>query len=207
MVVTRESLSEKFSLYGDAELLEEYRSGGLTELATGVAEAELVKRGIDPARPAPARSPAPEREPEEEPEPVIEGDLIMVARLFDPTEAEMLRGRLEAEGVPAIVADTHTARVIPLYQVAIGGVRVLVPEAYLEKAREVLKADARGDYALDENIDTGAPSEPTGASQRHPKLWVKAGAITLLSIDGLVIGGIIALCERVRRAFQGTMRS
>jgi hypothetical protein len=44
MVVTRESLSEKFSLYGDAELLEEYRSGGLTELATGVAEAELVKR-------------------------------------------------------------------------------------------------------------------------------------------------------------------
>ena len=47
MVVTRESLSEKFSLYGDAELLEEYRSGGLTELATEVAEAELVKRGID----------------------------------------------------------------------------------------------------------------------------------------------------------------
>ena len=107
------------------------------------------------------------------PEPVIDGDLIMVARLFDPTEAEMLRGRLEAEGVPAIVADAHTARVISALQVAIGGVRILVPEAYLEKAREVLRADARGDYAIDENIDMGAPSEPTGASQRHPKLGSK----------------------------------
>ena len=56
MVVTRESLSEKFSLYGDAELLEEYRSGGLTELATEVAKAELAKRGIDAAKPAPGRT-------------------------------------------------------------------------------------------------------------------------------------------------------
>jgi hypothetical protein len=53
MVVTRESLSKKFSLYSDAELLEEYRSGGLTELATEVAKAELAKRGIDAAKPAP----------------------------------------------------------------------------------------------------------------------------------------------------------
>lgn len=47
MDITRESLSEKFGLYSDAELLEEYRSGGLTELASEVAKAELAKRGID----------------------------------------------------------------------------------------------------------------------------------------------------------------
>jgi Putative prokaryotic signal transducing protein len=81
-----------------------------------------------------------------------------VTRLFDWTEAEMLRGRLEAEGVPAIVADAYTARAIPLY-LAIGGVRVMVPEAYLERAREILKADARGDYALDDRTDVGPPTD------------------------------------------------
>jgi Putative prokaryotic signal transducing protein len=144
MDVTRESLSEKFSLYSDAELLEEYRSGGLTELASEVAKAELAKRGIDEAKPAPtAAPPPPEREPEEVPEPLIDGDLVMVARLFDATEAEMLRGLLEAEGVPAMVADGHTSRAISFLQTAIGGVRILVPESYLEKAREVLSRCAR----------------------------------------------------------------
>ena len=79
MDVTRESLSETFNLYTDAELLELYRSGDLTELATDVARAELAKRGLDTARPAPVPSPA--AQPESEPEPVIEGDLVAVARL------------------------------------------------------------------------------------------------------------------------------
>jgi hypothetical protein len=159
MMVTRESLSEKFSLYGDAELLEEYRSGGLTELATEVAKAELAKRGIAAAKPAPAASPPQESQPKGMTAPLIEGDLVMVARLFDPTEAEMLRGLLEAEGVPAMVADAHTSRAISFLQTAIGGVRILVPESYQEKAREVLRADARGDYTIDEGTDVGPPSD------------------------------------------------
>src|SRR5262249_55517631 len=97
-------------------------------------------------------------EPEDEPEPTIEGDLVEVARLLDPIEAEMLRGRLEAEGVPAMVADKLTATQV-LYRYTIGGVRILVPEAYLERAREVVKADARGDYAIDDRTDVGPPSE------------------------------------------------
>lgn len=207
MDATRESLSKKFSEYNNDELLELYRSGGLTEFATDVAKAELAKRRLDTAKPAPP-PPAPSSlELEDVPEPVIEGDLVMIARLFDATEAEMLRGRLEAEGVPAMVADANTSRVNPLFQLAIGGVRLMVPEKYLEKAHEVLKADARGDYAIDENVDTGAPSEPGAGSRNNRELWVKAGAVTLLGIDGLVIGGVIALCERFRRAFQRTMRS
>jgi hypothetical protein len=95
--------------------------------------------------------------PEPAPEPEIEGDLVEVARLLDPVEAEMLRGRLEAEGVPAMVADTHAAHM--LFRSLIGGVRVLVPEAGLERAREILKADARGDYAIDDGTDVGPPAE------------------------------------------------
>jgi hypothetical protein len=157
MDVTRESLSEKFNLYTDAELLELYRSGDLTELATDVAKAELAKRGLDTARSAPTPPPVqPVSEPE--PEPAIDGDLVEVARLLDPTEGEMLRGRLEAEGVPALVADRQTATQV-LYRYTIGGVRILVPEAYLERAREIVKADARGDYAIDDRTDVGPPSD------------------------------------------------
>ena len=89
----------------------------------------------------------------------MEGDLVTVARMYNPLEAEMLRGRLEAEGVPAMVADTQTAQVNPFYKLAIGGVRVMVPEAYLARAREIVRADARGDYALDDGTDVGPPAD------------------------------------------------
>jgi hypothetical protein len=154
MEVTREQLSEKFKFYADEELRQLYRSGDLTPLAREVAAAELARRGVDITTPAAAPSPV---APEPAPAPEIEGDLVEVARLLDPVEAEILRGRLEAEGVPAMVADTHAAHV--LFRSLIGGVRVLVPEAGLERAREILKADARGDYAIDDGTDVGPPTE------------------------------------------------
>jgi hypothetical protein len=153
MDVTPEALAEKFRLYTDEELLELFRSGDLTEPAQTVARAELVSRGIDLGQSA-APSPA-----ESEPEATVEGDLVLVARMLDPLEAEMLRGRLEAEGVPAMVVDTLTAQNNVFYKLAIGGVRVMVPEAYLAQAREIVRADARGDYVLDDSADVGPPTD------------------------------------------------
>jgi hypothetical protein len=75
MDITPESLAEKFRLYDDDELLELLRSGDLTEVAQTVARTELASRGIDP----PAVSP-----PDAEPEPTVEGDLVMVARMYNP---------------------------------------------------------------------------------------------------------------------------
>jgi hypothetical protein len=60
----------------------------------------------------------------------------------------MLRGRLEIEGIPATVTDDNVAQV--LSPMLIGGVRVLVPESYLERAWAIAQAIKRGDYALDE---------------------------------------------------------
>ncbi len=158
MEVTRESLGETFKLYNDDELRRLYRSGELTDLAKEVAATELARRGIEPAT-APAapatEEPVARDEPDAPDQVVIEGDLVEVARLLDPVEAEIVRGRLETEGVPAMVADTNAAHM--LFRSLIGGVRLLVPEAYLERAREILKADARGDYALDDGADGGPP--------------------------------------------------
>lgn len=53
-------------------------------------------------------------------------------------EADVLRMRLEAEGIDAFVPDQHTVLANPLYGQAIGGIRVQVNESDYERAREIL---------------------------------------------------------------------
>jgi hypothetical protein len=65
----------------------------------------------------------------------------------------MLEARLQAEGIPAIVADAHPGQAHRLFPVATGGSRVLVAEVHLAAAREVKAVLARGDHALsDEEV-------------------------------------------------------
>jgi hypothetical protein len=45
-------------------------------------------------------------------------------------EALMLKSRLEVDGVPAIVTDANIVQTNAFLTLAVGGVRVLVPEAY-----------------------------------------------------------------------------
>lgn len=85
-------------------------------------------------------------------------DLLIAARYLDPMEAHVARGCLVAAGIPAVVADNNHIQANQLMSPAMGGVRVLVPEEYLQQSTEVLAALARGDYALGEDADVG-PSE------------------------------------------------
>lgn len=64
--------------------------------------------------------------------------LVTVARYSLPSEAQIYRGRLEAEGIPAFIADDHIVNMQWLYSDAIGGVRVQVPAPYEERARIAL---------------------------------------------------------------------
>lgn len=80
----------------------------------------------------------------------LEGGLATVARYTEVWEAHILRARLEAEGVIAIVADQHLIGANWFYSNALGGVRVQVPVSQLDTARQVLSALERGDYALAE---------------------------------------------------------
>src|SRR6266700_5159729 len=99
MDVTRQSLLEHFRLLADDELLAEYRSGEFSDLAREVAADELRQRKIELSNVA-----APATDQTE----TIDGDLALVARRSTAAEAHMLRGLLEAEGIPAIVTD-HNA--------------------------------------------------------------------------------------------------
>ncbi|HVZ51534.1 MAG TPA: DUF2007 domain-containing protein [Pseudolabrys sp.] len=141
MVVTRKSLSEHFEWLNDAELLAQFRSGELTELAKSVAGEELRRRGLDVSENF--VEPATEHE-----QAATDQDFVTIARVSTPAEAEMLRSRLEVEGVPAAVADAHTVQALSLMALAVGGVRVLVPASYADRAMAVVKGVASGDFAL-----------------------------------------------------------
>jgi Putative prokaryotic signal transducing protein len=84
-----------------------------------------------------------------------QGDWKTLVTFFSPTEAYLLRGCLQAGGVPAAVADVHLVQSYTLLAGAIP-VRVMVPEHRMAEAEAVVKAFQRGDFSLDET-DPEAP--------------------------------------------------
>ena len=76
-----------------------------------------------------------------------EGDWKTLVTFFSPTEAFLLRGCLQAGGVPAAVADAHLVQTHTLLAGAIP-VRVLVPEQRMAEAQAVVAAFQRGDFSL-----------------------------------------------------------
>jgi hypothetical protein len=147
MQVSREQLVEVFASLNTAELIARHASGTLTEMANAVAEEEMRRRGIAPQqRSDPAAAEATD---------VRDDPLETIAIFLTPTEAHVLQGLLEAEGIHAVVADGEMVQMNELLSPALGGVRVLVPRSALERAHEIKAAVARGDYRLDENSDVG----------------------------------------------------
>jgi hypothetical protein len=88
------------------------------------------------------------------------GDLVTVTRVFNSLEAEMLRGCLEAEGIPVTLGDAQTVQTDTLLTVALGGIRVMVPEPFTDAARLTIAAFERGALAIDELPDDAEPAAP-----------------------------------------------
>lgn len=92
-------------------------------------------------------------------EDVGHGKLLTLARFFAPTEAYMLKPFLESNGVPAVIADAHMVQANELLTIAVGGVRVLVPESHFEQASQICKAFDAGEFQLDDDHDVGQEIE------------------------------------------------
>jgi hypothetical protein len=76
--------------------------------------------------------------------------LVTIEHFFDPWEAHILRARLEADGIPAIVVnDQHIMACWPL-SMALGGAALQVQEENVPKAREIVAAYQSG--ALQEDL-------------------------------------------------------
>lgn len=63
--------------------------------------------------------------------------LVNVATLSDVVEAYLLKGLLEGEGLTVFLFDEHAAAYTPF---VIGGMRLMVKESDLERAKELLNA-------------------------------------------------------------------
>ena len=147
MTITRESLVDHFGRLSDNELLNEFRSGELTALAHDVATAKLRRREIDLSE-----SKLETAQPQADGVAASSEDLVQVARFNDPVSAYLLQSRLDAEGVPAIIADAFAYQNMP-FGAGVGGIRVLVPESYCERATEIKNDIDRGDYKLDDKAE------------------------------------------------------
>jgi DNA-directed RNA polymerase subunit M/transcription elongation factor TFIIS len=81
-------------------------------------------------------------------------NLVTVAAFSYPYEAELACGRLEAEGIEAVIADENMVSMNWLYSNAIGGVRLQVAESDAPRAREILETTSAEDHppASEENV-------------------------------------------------------
>ena len=67
--------------------------------------------------------------------------LVTVFSAFNPAEAQLVRSRLDAAGFHASVANELSALSMEGYSMAVGGIRVQVPENEVSEARELLSGE------------------------------------------------------------------
>ena len=63
---------------------------------------------------------------------------VTIATFNEVTEAYILKGRLEAEGILCFLGDEHIVGAQPFYSVAVGGVKLKVTAQDEEEARAIL---------------------------------------------------------------------
>jgi hypothetical protein len=86
--------------------------------------------------------------------------LKTVAGFQESFGAYLARGKLESEGIPAVVIDEHTVQNDWLYSQAIGGVKVQVPEEDFERAVEILAEDHTAEIeAIEDAQEESDPEE------------------------------------------------
>jgi Putative prokaryotic signal transducing protein len=64
--------------------------------------------------------------------------MITVATCNNPMHAQLLKSVLEDSGIPVLVPNEHSAQTMPHLILAMGGIRVQVPEEHEENARALI---------------------------------------------------------------------
>jgi DNA-directed RNA polymerase subunit RPC12/RpoP len=68
----------------------------------------------------------------------MDDKIVTLRSYYDAMEAEIVRGRLEANDISCFIADDNTLAANPFYNQAMGGIKIKVFEHDLEKCREIL---------------------------------------------------------------------
>jgi hypothetical protein len=73
-------------------------------------------------------------------------DLVTIARFSSAIEAHLARTKLESEGIQAFVADEHMIAINPIYDLALGGVKLQIKNSDVERARKSLGDSSNGSF-------------------------------------------------------------
>ncbi len=150
MEVTQEEIAANLARLADSELIARIQTGELTPFAQRLAHAELSRRGLTSAA-ALAQPSAAEAIPRPS-----GSELVVLTRFNEPWPAEILRARLEVDGIDASLADQNLVSSNWFLSTAVGGVRVMVPADQRARAQSIMAAIQHGDYALTGADDASA---------------------------------------------------
>ena len=93
-----------------------------------------------------------------------DGEPVVVWEAANVMEAHVVKGRLESEGIPAIIRGEALATIYGLTAGNLAAAKVLVPAPLAEKALDVLFAD---DGSLDEAEEESGAEDGVDASGNH----------------------------------------
>ena len=96
------------------------------------------------------------------------GKLVTIARFRSPAAAHFHRSRLELEGIPAFVGDEHLVSLGSFYSGPVGGVKLQVRDADVERALAVLREEPEG---LEVDEDEMGPCCPRCGSLNVRREW------------------------------------
>lgn len=94
----------------------------------------------------------------EHPSSADDESLVTVEQSLDAGVIEALRARLQAEGIPAFAVDSGINQLNPLYSIAVGGVRLMVPREAAAEARRLIALIKSGQLAARDDDVKGGPS-------------------------------------------------
>jgi hypothetical protein len=119
--------------------------------------------------------------------------LVTVERQQNPWDAYVIRGLLESEGIPAIVADEYQIWADWQMSLALGGVKVKVPMSHREHALDVLAAFRHGEFEAALENELQLPSIACPACQSKDIVAAPSPLWGLLVMTMFVILGVFFL--------------
>lgn len=148
---SKEELQNHYNQLCDDELVILWNKKTLTDIAQEVLLEELKNRGIEPL--------VAQEEEADEVEMLDAGALVTLTSYLTAAEAHILRARLEVDDIPAFVVDEHLVTANWFLSIAIGGVRVQVPQALFQQASIILQEVES--EKLTKRTDESGSIEPT----------------------------------------------
>ncbi len=122
-----------------------------------------------------------------------EDKIITLEQYYDPMLAHIMRTKLEDNGIPCFIADDNIISANPVFNNAVGGIKLKIFERDLERSREVLAQDGdlhkQDHFEIDEETHSpvicpycGSSNVRFGPATERKAHWLVALVSALLAV-------------------------